>query len=69
VPRAYLGGRGFWVAVARTGRWETEAFAELPTADLPHVHLTEPAPGVVTLTAGVLARPRVSPTRSEAVAP
>lgn len=55
ISRAYLGGRGFGVAIARLGTWQPEAFAELPAADIPHVDAVEHAPGVVTLTVGLVA--------------
>ena len=54
-PRAHLGGRGFGIAVSRLGSWDTEAVAEFPAADIPHVDAMEHAPGVLTLTVGLIA--------------
>jgi hypothetical protein len=52
VPRAFLGGRGFSLAVARIGNEQTEAFLESPAADIPHVDVAEPAPGLLAVTIG-----------------
>lgn len=54
VPAAFLGGRGFSLAVARIGNERTEAFLQSPASDLPHVDVAEPAPGLLTVTIGYI---------------
>jgi hypothetical protein len=54
VPRAFLGGRGFSLAVVRIGNERTEAFLESPAVDLPNVDVAEPAPGLLTVTIGYI---------------
>jgi hypothetical protein len=54
VPTAFLGGRGFSLAVAPIGNEKAEAFLESPAVDLPHVDVAEPAPGLLTVTIGYI---------------
>ena len=53
-PRAYLGGSGFNLGIARIGSETAEALVESPAFDLPHVDVAEISPGLLRVTIGYI---------------
>ena len=54
IPHAFLGGRGFSLALARAGSGAAEAWVEAPAVDLPRVDVAAPAPGTLRVTIGYI---------------